>query len=100
MNTYVLSRAAERDLEQIWDYVAKDNVAAADRLIERFFRTFDMLAHNSRIGHTRADLTRHPVLFWPVGNYLVIYRNKRKRVQVVGIVHGKRDIPTFLSKRR
>ena len=40
MNGYVLSRDAERDLEDLWDYVAEDDVAAADRLIARLFDAF------------------------------------------------------------
>ena len=100
MSKYLVGRAAEHDLEQIWDYVAKDSVAAADRLIERFFKTFDMLARNPRIGHSRLDLTDRAVFFWPVGNYLVIYRSKRSRVQIVGVVHGGRHIPRFLRSRR
>ncbi len=100
MSEYFLGRAAERDLEQLWDYIAKDSVAAADRLIEEFFKTFDMLARNPRIGHKRQGLTNHPVLFWPVGNYLVIYRSKRSRIQIVAVVHGGRHIPRFLRRRR
>ena len=40
MNGYVLSRDAERDLEDLWDYVAEDDVGAADRLIARLFDAF------------------------------------------------------------
>ena len=37
MSEYALARAAERHMEQIRDYVASDDVAVADRLIESFF---------------------------------------------------------------
>jgi hypothetical protein len=49
--------------------------------------------------HKREDLTHYPVLFWPVENYLVIYRGDRSPIQVVAIVYGGRDIPTFLHVR-
>ena len=39
MNGYVLSVDAEFDLDDIWEYIAADNIAAADRWIEKLFDT-------------------------------------------------------------
>ncbi len=99
MSGYVLGRDAEQDLNDTWDYIAEDSVEAADRLIARLFDAFEALARNPGMGHQREDLTNFPVLFWPVGNYLVIYRAEKSPIQIVAIVHGKRDIPTFLRGR-
>ena len=99
MSGYVLGRDAERDLNEIWDYIAEDSVEAADRLIAEFFEAFEALARNPGIGHTRRDLTPSQVLFWPVGNYVVIYRAAGSIVEIAGVVHGKRDIPVFLRER-
>ena len=73
MSGYVLSRDAERDLEDLWDYIAEENVEAADRLTARLFDAFEELGRFPGLGHKREDLTNFPVLFWPVGNYLIIY---------------------------
>ncbi|HWF46770.1 MAG TPA: hypothetical protein VG168_07175 [Bryobacteraceae bacterium] len=35
MTTYVLSADADLDLDEVWEYIAEDNVDAADRWIER-----------------------------------------------------------------
>jgi antitoxin ParD1/3/4/toxin ParE1/3/4 len=99
MNGYVLGRDACQDLDDLWDYVAEESVEAADRLIARLFKAFEALARNPGMGHTREDLTKFPILFWPVGNYLVIYRAKGPLIQIVAVVHGKRDIPAFLRRR-
>ena len=99
MSGYVLGRDAERDLDNLWDFVAGESVEAAYRLIKQLFEAFEVLAHNPGMGHTRKDLTTLPVLFWPVANYLVIYRVKKPLIQIVAIVYGKRDIPAFLRRR-
>jgi plasmid stabilization system protein ParE len=99
MSRYVLGRDAEEDLHEIWRYVADDSVEAADRLISTLFQTFGALAQKPGMGHKREDLTEFPVLFWPVGNYLVIYRAKKSDIQIVAVVHGKRDVPSFLRRR-
>ena len=99
MPIYVLSRAADLDLDEIWEYIAQDNVDAADRWIGKLFDAFDALALSPGMGHTRNDLTSYPVLFWPVDAYLIIYRVQRQSIEIVAVSQGARDIPAFLHRR-
>jgi antitoxin ParD1/3/4/toxin ParE1/3/4 len=99
MSRFVLSAGAERDLNEISDFIAQDNLDAADRWIEKPFAAFETLAHAPGMGHKREDLTGLPVLFWPVGAYTVIYRSLPKRVEIVAVTQGARDIPSFLHQR-
>ena len=101
MTGYVLGRNAEQGLDDLWDYIAADSIDAADRLAESLFDAFENLARNPGLGDRREDLTPYPVLFWfwPVEDYLVIYRAGGDPTQIVAIVHGKRDVPAFLRPR-
>ena len=99
MSRYILGRDSEQDIDALWEYIAKDSLQAADRLIAEIFDAFESLARNPGIGHKREDLTKLPVLFWPVGNFLIIYRAERSLVEIVAVVHGKRDVPMFLRQR-
>ncbi len=99
MSDYVLGLDAEQDLDNLWGYIAADSLEAAERMTARLFDAFEALARNPGMGHKREDLTPLPVLFWPVGNYLVIYRAASRPIEIVAIVHGKRDIPAFLRRR-
>lgn len=67
MSLYVLSTGAEFDLDDIWEYIALDNIEAADRWVGKLLDAFELLARNPGMGHKREDLTAHPVFFWPVG---------------------------------
>jgi plasmid stabilization system protein ParE len=96
---YVLSEDAGRDLDAIWDYIAADNVVAADRWISKLFDAFDAIGNTPGIGHKREDLTPYPLRFWPVGAYLVIYRTTSGPVEIVAVTRGSRDIPAFLHNR-
>jgi plasmid stabilization system protein ParE len=96
---YVLSADADFDLDEIWEYIAADNLDAADRWIEKLFDAFDALGQAPGLGHRREDLTPYPVLFWPVGAYLIIYRADRRPIEIVAVTQGSRDIPAFLSRR-
>lgn len=99
MSRYVLSVDAELDLNQVWEYIARDNVDAADRWTAKLFDAFESLARTPGMGHGRPDLTDLPVLFWPVGAYLVLYRKQQDFIEIVAVTQGARHIPAFLSQR-
>lgn len=97
--SYVLSTDANLDLDDIWEFIAADSVDAADRWIAKLFDAFEALGQTPGMGHRREDLTNYPVLFWPVGAYLIIYRATREVVDIVAVTQGSRDIPSFLRRR-
>jgi len=96
---YILGAAVEFDLDEIGEYIAADNIDAADRWIGKRFDAFEALGQTPGMGHRREDLTRYPVLFWPVGAYLIIYRAERRPIEIVAVTQGSRDIPAFLNRR-
>jgi antitoxin ParD1/3/4/toxin ParE1/3/4 len=96
---YVLSPDAAFDLEDIWEFIAADSIDQADRWIATLFDAFDQVARSPGIGHYRKDLTDLDVLFWPVGSYLIIYRQRHPEIQIVGVTQGSRDVPSFLRRR-
>lgn len=57
MSSYVLSTDADLDLDDIWEYIAGDNIEAADHWISELFDAFEALGQNPRMGHLRTDLT-------------------------------------------
>jgi toxin ParE1/3/4 len=50
-------------------------------------------------GHWRTDLTDELVKFWPIYSYLIVYRPETKPLQVVAILHGRRDVEQLLRDR-
>jgi antitoxin ParD1/3/4/toxin ParE1/3/4 len=65
----------------------------------KLFDAFEALAHTPGMGHKREDLTDYPILFWPVGAYLVLYRVQKQSIEIVAVTQGARDIPAFLHQR-
>jgi plasmid stabilization system protein ParE len=101
MTRLVLAPRAEQDLEDIWEYIAQDSVSAANRFIGKIEDNIRRVALNPGIGHSREDLAAgRNLLFWPVGNYLIIYRTLPSAIEVVAVAHGKRDIPALIRRRQ
>lgn len=96
MADHVLSPAARQDLVEIWQYVAEDNLSAADKLLTKLETALQRLAERPHLGHRRPDLTDQKVLFWPVGSLLVIYRDLAP-IEIVRVLSGYRDVAAILS---
>lgn len=57
---------AEEDLIEIWVYIAQDNPAAADRLLDDIDAKCLLLARNPRLGTIRPDIAPE-LRYFPVG---------------------------------
>jgi plasmid stabilization system protein ParE len=44
MTSYILAPEALQDLQELWDYIATENLDAADRLIDTLSAAFERLA--------------------------------------------------------
>jgi plasmid stabilization system protein ParE len=99
MTPYTLAPEALQDLQELWDYIATENLDAADRMIDTLFAAFERLAAMPGLGHRREDLTDRPLRFWTVDTYLVLYRAERTPIEIVAVTRGGRDIPRLLRRR-
>ncbi len=83
------SKLARTDLRDIWLYIAQDNVAAADRVLDRLDRTVAMLAENKLLGQQQ-DQLREGVRRFVAGNYLIFYEPLEDGIRVVRVLHAAR----------
>jgi plasmid stabilization system protein ParE len=61
MSGYAFHPEAFADLDEIWEYIADDNIDAADGVLADIHSTLTTLAASPRIGHRRPDLTERPL---------------------------------------
>lgn len=97
MKRYVLTPSAKRDVNDIWDYIANDNIEAADRVLDALESAMVKLAKNPGIGHWREELTDKRHRFWLVHSYLIVYRHEAKPLQIVRVLHAARDVQSLLG---
>jgi plasmid stabilization system protein ParE len=92
MSRYAFHPAAFADLDEIWEFIAVDNIDAADRLLVDVHSTLTTLAASPQIGHRRPDLTGQPLRFHLVrDDYLIAYAPDEVPLWVVAVVHGRRN---------
>lgn len=96
MAEYRLTPAAERDLELIWTYTARQwGVEQAERYIDQLTASFAELAHapmtapscdHIRKGYRRGRIEQH----------MVYFRITDYGIAVVRVLHGRMDAPRYL----
>ncbi len=86
----VFSAAAQRDLEGIFDFIAADDISAAEKELLKIIETCLSLDRLAERGQLRSDLApglRQIV----VGSYVAFYRRQGPMIQVIRVLHGRRN---------
>lgn len=99
MKPYLVAPEAEDDLRQIWRYLLGGaGLAVANRIQDELVDAFESLADVPGKGHKRPDLTGQDVLFFSLYQYMIVYR-RTTLVEIVAVLHGKRDVKRLLKAR-
>ena len=103
MSAYVLTPLAKADIFDIWSYIADNNEEAADRVERAIYDACAFVAEGPMRGHIRPDLTSRSLRFWTLTrypNYSVVFRPETAPLQIVAVLHGKRNIRSILKQRQ
>ncbi len=97
MAEYRLTPAAERDLESIWTYTARQwGIEQAHRYIERMTAAFAELAESPKktpsCAHIRPDHRR-----WLVERHVIYLRVTDYGIAVVRVLHDRMDAPRHFN---
>ncbi len=84
-------------MEAILEYLQRTNPAAAQRYATDFYDKARALARFPEMGHLRPEIAPNlrSTLVWP---YVIFYRVNGDMVQIVRILHGKRDLRRIMRK--
>jgi toxin ParE1/3/4 len=103
MKRFVLHPEAYTDIDEMWEYIAVDNVGAADRIREEIYEAISGLVAFPNQGYKRSDLTTRLLRFQSVREYLIAYAPEEKPLLVIAVLHGRRNpqaISTILEQRQ
>jgi len=93
---YRLSPRAKQQIRDIWHAIAAHNEPAADTLFRRLFEKFALFARNPEIAQIRPEIAETARLIIE-GNYIAIYEVTDYGIEIVAVVHARRDPATWLK---
>jgi toxin ParE1/3/4 len=96
---------AKADLEEIADYIARDNFMAAQLIFPAVWEATVQLARMPGMGRAREFENQElaGVRSWVIRgyeNYLIFYRPVPGGISVLRIVHGARDLEQIFGSER
>jgi len=90
------TRPALLDLESIRDYISRDSEFYAARFIEKIIEAVESLEKFPNMGRSVPETEDKNIRELLLYHYRIIYRIEDKRILILTIIHGSRD----LTRRR
>ena len=95
---YELSIRANKDLQQIYDYIAKDSQIEANKLINSVYETCGFLARFPYSGNQRIKYSKKPLRSIPVRKkYIIMYDPNSRPIKIERVIHSSRNIARVIS---
>ena len=88
------------DLVETAEYIADDNVDAADRFFDAFEASLEVIKRTPRIGVVRLFEGRLEVRMWPVKgfeNSLIFYTVSIDEIVILRVIHSARNYTRFIT---
>ena len=91
----IWSIPARNDLKQIYDYIAKDSRYYATNVLENVVSRAENLDEFPEIGRVVPEIGDKNVRELIIYSYRLIYELVSNDVQILAIIHGKRDFSSL-----
>ena len=82
---------AQDDIDDIWNYIADDNIHAADNWLDKLDEQFVLLTQQPLMGRARDELSAG-IRSFPLGRYVIFYLPRANGIDVVRVLHSARDV--------
>ena len=86
----VIAPLAAQDLQEAYEFIARDNKHAADEVLIHIAEVLGLLASGRVCGREVTLTRRRKVRTWSVPPYRIYYRIQRGELQVIRIYHQAR----------
>ena len=91
------TKRALNQLQKALEYIAEDNVLAAQSVAHKIYKATELIKEQPEIGRQgRVKNTRE----WVVKNtsYLLVYRYQNETIFLLAIIHSKQDWPKIFNR--
>lgn len=93
----IISDEAESDLDDIWDYIARDSPLKADRFIDQLYRKCIDIAKLEGIGRRRDELSEG-LFSIPHKKFIIFFEREKTHINIVRVLRGTRDLDQIFEE--
>lgn len=91
------SETALTDIDLIWLYLARHDLAAADSFLDRLEEALELIAAHPRVGRERSELAG--ARGYSIAPYILMYRLDEvcRTVDLIRVLDGRRDVAALFD---
>jgi len=98
-----LSPQADRDIDELFSYLAQDSLDAAVRFLTGVQEAFELLSAMPEIGSLQHfdNPALRGLRAWPVKDFekhLIFYRVTPRRIEIIRVLHASRDLEDLFEE--
>lgn len=90
------SHEAECWLREIYKYIAKDNLSAAEKVVAGIYGKTQLLGDFPQLGHKYREELEGDIRILLYGHYRIAYMITEDFIDILGVFHGAMDIEKYL----
>jgi len=79
------------DLDEIWEFIAADNLSAADGVLKEIYEAIAPLFPSLIWAMVAPNPSSRALRFQPVRDFLIAYAPDEKPLLVIAVLHGHRN---------
>jgi len=89
------TKKAEKQLDQIFSYIATDSALYAYRTVEKIIEQAEIIVTHPRIGRMVPEYERDDIREVFHHPYRIIYmvKDQENRIEILSVIHGSRLLP-------
>ena len=87
----IISPEAEQDIENIGDYIARDNPQRAVTFVDELYSQCQQIGELPSLYQKRPDFGEH-IRSCVYGRYLIIFSDENNIVRIERVLHGAREM--------
>ena len=92
MTEIVWSKLADKDLDNIYEYIAKDSLLYAEQTIDQIIKRVDQLINFPESGREVPEFSDKTLKELIEGNYRIVYRIRKNKISIARVHHSSRDL--------
>lgn len=90
----IWSPFAHQRVNEIADYIANDNLSAAEKWVNSIYDSVKRLKEFPKSGRVVPEVGKQHIREIFFGNYRILYSIKKKAINILTVRHGKQLLPT------
>ena len=90
---------AKNDLKQVHDYIAKDSKYYAQKVVQEIVAKTETLIDFPEIGRVVPEISDQGIRELIVYSYRLVYEISKTEIDILAIIHGRRDFNSAWDER-